>query len=53
VLFFIDTTALARWGGVFGWAGLHAVGVVVGGFIGTVLIASLSVRGLQRIDGKK
>jgi hypothetical protein len=50
--FFMDTTALAKWGGVLGWAGLHAVGGVIGGLIGIVLITGLAVRGIQRMDVK-
>jgi len=44
---------LAKWGGALGWAGLHAVGGAIGGSIGIVLITSLAVRGVQRIDVKK
>jgi len=51
--FFMDTPALAKWGGVLGWAGLHAVGGVIGGFIGIVLITGLAARGVQRMDVKK
>ena len=51
--FFMDTPALTKWGGVLGWAGLHAVGGAIGGFIGIVLITSLAARGIQRMDVKK
>ena len=51
--FFMDTPALARWGGALGWAGLHALGGVIGGFIGIVLITGLAARGVQRMDVKK
>ena len=44
--FFMAAPALTRWGGVLGWAGLHAVGGVIGGFIGIALVTSLTVRGL-------
>jgi hypothetical protein len=50
--FFMATPALAVWGGVLGWAGLHAVGGVIGGFIGVVLITGLAVRGIQRMGVK-
>jgi hypothetical protein len=44
VSFFMTGSALASSGGVLGWAGLHAVGGVVGGVIGTFLIAALNSR---------
>ena len=42
--FFMAGPALANWGGVFGWAGLHIVGGVIGGVIGTFLIMALISR---------
>jgi len=51
--FFMAAPALAKWDGVLGWAGLHAVGGVIGGFIGVALVAGLATRGIQRIDVKK
>ena len=45
-LFFMTAQALAPWGGVLGWAGLHAVGGVIGGIIGAPLIAALTARGI-------
>jgi hypothetical protein len=51
--FFMAIPALAKWGGVIGWAGLHAVGGVMGGFIGIALITGLAARGVQRMDVKK
>jgi len=50
--FFMDTSALAKWGGVLGWAGLHTVGGIVGGFIGITLVTGLSIRGVRRMDVK-
>jgi hypothetical protein len=44
--FFMVAPALARWGGVLGWAGLHAVGGVMGGGIGALLITALASRGV-------
>ena len=35
---------LNQWGGVFGWAGLHMIGGVIGGIIGTSLILALNKR---------
>jgi len=52
-VFFMAAPALARWGGVLGWAGLHAVGGIIGAFIGIALIAGLTTRGVQRMDVKK
>ena len=42
--FFMAGPALINWGGVIGWAGLHTVGGVIGGVIGTFLIAALNSR---------
>ncbi len=42
--FFMAGTALAKWGGVSGWAGLHAIGGVIGGLIGASLIVALTSR---------
>ncbi len=41
---FMTGTALANWGGVAGWAGLHMIGGVLGGFIGTTLVLALKKR---------
>ena len=46
-IFFMAAPALDRWGGVLGWAGLHAIGGVIGGFIGTVLVTGLAARGIR------
>jgi len=51
--FFMVAPTLARWGFILGWAGLHAVGGVIGAFIGIVLIAGLTTRGVRRMDVKK
>jgi hypothetical protein len=51
--FFMAAPALAAWGGVLGWAGLHAVGGVIGGFIGVTLVTGLAARGVRRTDVKK
>ncbi len=45
--FFMGAPALARWGGVYGWAALHATGGVIGGIIGVVIITALVSRGIQ------
>ena len=44
--FFMSSTALARWGGVLSWAGLHAAGGVIGGALGVSLINAFNVRGV-------
>ena len=44
--FFLVPAALQRWGGVLAWAGLHAVGGVIGGAIGVSLINALISRGI-------
>jgi hypothetical protein len=43
-MFFMAGPALSLWGGVSGWAGLHAVGGVIGGAIGATLVAALNSR---------
>jgi len=45
-LFFMPASALATRGGVLGWAALHAVGGVIGGFVGAPLTAALTARGI-------
>ncbi len=42
--FFMAAQAMANWGGVIGWAGLHAIGGVIGGAIGVFLITALKNR---------
>jgi hypothetical protein len=42
--FFMAGPALAPTGGVIGWAGLHAIGGVIGGAIGTSLVTGLDAR---------
>ena len=42
--FFMAGPALSLWGGVSGWAGLHAVGGVMGGIIGATLVTALNSR---------
>jgi hypothetical protein len=48
--FFMAAPALAIWGGVLGWAALHAVGGVIGGFIGVTLVVALVTRGVRKMD---
>lgn len=43
--FFMSTSALAQWGGVLSWAGLHAIGGVIGGAIGVTIMNALTIRG--------
>jgi len=42
--FFMAGSTIAAMGGVLGWAGLHAVGGVIGGTIGTSLVIGLYAR---------
>jgi hypothetical protein len=42
--FFMAGPALAPVGGVLGWVGLHAIGGIVGGAIGTSLVTGLDAR---------
>jgi hypothetical protein len=48
--YFMAAPALANWGGVLGWAALHAAGGIVGGFIGTALVIGLVARGMPKIN---
>jgi len=50
--FFMSAPALAKWGGVVGWAASHAVGGIIGGIIGAVTVTALTSRGIQieRLD---
>jgi hypothetical protein len=45
--FFMTPVALQNWGGMLGWAGLHAVGGVLGGALGVTLMNALALRGIQ------
>jgi hypothetical protein len=55
--FFMAAPALVRWGGVLGWAALHAAGGILGGVIGAVLVSALITRGVlaraKNVDGQK
>lgn len=44
---FMPLPALAAWGGVAGWAGLHAIGGIMGGLLGSSLTAALETRGIS------
>jgi hypothetical protein len=50
--FFMAGPALATWGGVAGWAVLHAIGGVIGGIIGATLVTALTSRGVL-VEGKR
>ncbi|MEM2859287.1 MAG: hypothetical protein QW502_03705 [Candidatus Bathyarchaeia archaeon] len=51
--FFMSPSDLARWGGTSGWAGLHAIGGIFGGAVGTLIIESLKLRGIApKVAGK-
>jgi hypothetical protein len=51
--YFMAAPAMASWGGVLGWVGLHALGGIIGGFIGMALIIALVARGLPRFGVKR
>ena len=42
--FFMALPAMTQWGGVLGWAGLHSIGGIIGGAIGSFLIIALNAR---------
>lgn len=43
-MFFMSGPALAPTGGVLGWAGMHAIGGIIGGAIGISLVIGLDAR---------
>ncbi len=43
-VFMVGTPLLVKWGGIAGWAGLHVIGGVIGGFIGITLVSALIKR---------
>jgi hypothetical protein len=43
-VFMVGVPLLAKWGGIAGWAGLHMIGGVIGGFIGTTVVLALKKR---------
>jgi len=51
--FFMAPKALQRWGGVLGWAGLHAIGGIIGGIVGVSLVNALSIRGISVAETPK
>jgi len=51
--YFMAGPALARWGGVLGWTGLHAVGGIIGGFIGVTLVTGLVARGFPTMGARQ
>jgi hypothetical protein len=51
--FFMAGPALTMWGGVLGWAGLHVVGGVIGGAVGTVLVTGLISRKVIVLANKR
>jgi len=49
---FMTGPALANWGGVIGWAMLHAIGGVIAGLICIALITALDIRKVRKMDVK-
>jgi hypothetical protein len=43
-VFMAGVPLLAKWGGIAGWVGLHMIGGVIGGSIGTALVLALKER---------
>lgn len=43
-MFFLASPILANWGGVLGWSTLHAIGGLIGGIIGILLLGALTAR---------
>lgn len=48
--FFMAAPALAKWGGVLGWAALHAAGGMIGGIFGFILITAIISRRIKMPD---
>jgi len=44
--FFLVPAMLQTWGGILGWAGLHAIGGAIGGIVGVSLTNALTSRGI-------
>lgn len=44
--FFLAPAVLQTWGGILSWAGLHAIGGVIGGAVGVSLTNALTARGI-------
>jgi hypothetical protein len=38
---------------ILGWAGLHAIGGIIGGFIGAMVVTSLVARGFPTMGARK
>jgi hypothetical protein len=51
--FLMAPSALMQWGGVLGWAGLHAVGGIIGGILGITIMNALNIRGFTPRIGLK
>jgi len=53
--FFLVPAVLQKWGGILVWAGLHAIGGVIGGAIGVFLMNALAIRGItaKSIEAEK
>ena len=51
--FFMAPKALQRWGGVLGWAGLHAIGGIIGGIVGISIMNALAIRGITVVETKE
>jgi len=51
--FFMAAPALLKWGGVLGWAALHAAGGVVGGILAFTLIATVARAGFSYRNGNE
>jgi len=47
------TPVSTMWGGVLGWAGLHAAGGRIGGIIGTILVNALLSRNVIVIPSQE
>jgi len=50
---FMTAPALVGWGGVLGWAGLHAIGGIVAGLIGTAFVTALDARGVRKVGVRR
>jgi hypothetical protein len=46
-------SALVSWGGILGWAVLHAIGCIIDGFIGAMMVTGLVARGFRTMGARK
>jgi len=51
--YFMAPSALVSWAGILGWAVLHAIGCIIDGFIGAMMVTGLVARGFRTMGARK